>query len=114
MTIFHLPVACTTSSTASIVHWHVRAGDDVRTGQRLLSLQTATALVDITSPQAGRIAALLAAEGDVLSAQAPLLSFADAVTDSSGAATPQGPGIGRHRHTEARLQQSAQRRHSRR
>jgi pyruvate/2-oxoglutarate dehydrogenase complex dihydrolipoamide acyltransferase (E2) component len=77
-------------------------------------VQTATALVDIPSPQSGRIAALLAAEGEALAPQAPLLEFSGtAAIRQNGAEAPQEFSIGRHRHTEARLQQSTQRRRAR-
>lgn len=114
MSIFHLPDTGETSAETRLVQWHVDAGDNVRAGQQLASVKTATALVAIPSPQSGHIAALLVAEGATLAPQAPLLELSGAaVIRQPGAEPPQGFSIGRHRHTEARLQQSTQRRRTR-
>ncbi|MDI1300574.1 MAG: hypothetical protein PSX71_01575 [bacterium] len=114
MNVFHLPDTGETPAEVRLVQWHVGAGDEVRAGQRLASIKTATVLVDISSPQSGHISALLAAEGEALAPQAPLLEFSGAAaTGQNGAEAPQGFSIGRHRHTEARLQQSTQRRRAR-
>ncbi len=114
MNVFCLPDTRGETGAARLVAWHVGAGDEVRAGQRLASVQTATALVDIPSPQSGRIAALLVAAGEPLVPHTPLLEFSgDAVVKQTAAPTQEGFSIGRHRHTEARLQQSTQRRRTR-
>lgn len=114
MNVFHLPDTGEAPAEARLMQWHVGAGDEVCAGQRLASVQTATALVDIPSPQTGRIAVLLAAPGDALARHAPLLEFAgDATIKQTGVVMQEGFSIGRHRHTEARLQQSTQRRSAR-
>lgn len=154
MSIFYLPDPGEGLAEARIVEWHVAAGDEVQSEQLLVSVETAKAVVDIPSPQAGRIVALLAAVGDTIATHAPLLEFA------GDAEIRQGPGgkpghppspmpdshrpdsprpdsprkdngsvvgslsqvesvrhegfiIGRHRHTEARLQQTSHRRSTR-
>ncbi len=60
---------------AEIVAWHVAVGDVVERDQRLVSVETAKAVVDIPSPYAGRIVGLGGAEGDVVATGRPLVEF---------------------------------------
>lgn len=126
MSIFHLPDLGEGLADATVVRWHVQAGDEIRAEQLLVSVETDKAIVDIPSPQSGRIEALLAREGEVVPTHAPLVRFADGAAASADAGSvvgslpqheahvsSQGFLIGRHRHTEARLQQSLQRRAAR-
>jgi pyruvate dehydrogenase E2 component (dihydrolipoamide acetyltransferase) len=133
MSIFRLPDLGEGLAEARIVEWHVTPGQAVAAGDLLVSVETAKAVVEIPSPEAGTIRALLAAAGDTVPTQAPLVDFADsgAAATSSGAALPTDNGsvvgrlphehavraesfvIGRHRHTEARLQQPRARRAAR-
>ena len=126
MSIFYLPDLGEGLAEATIVAWHVRAGDTVAADQPLLSVETAKAVVDIPAPRAGRIKALLAQAGDTVPTHAALVEFAaddaaraapDRVSGSVVGVLPvhdvvrrDGFIIGRHRHTEARLQKSAARR----
>lgn len=142
MSIFHLPDLGEGLAEARIVEWHVAMGDEIKREQLLVSVETAKAVVDIPSPQSGRIAALLAPDGAIIPTHAPLVEFEDNAVSTKPAV--QNPGepfnisakpdhgsvvgklsqentvrhesfiIGRHRHTEARLQQSTQRRVTRR
>jgi len=126
MSIFHLPDLGEGLADATVVRWHVQAGDEIRAEQLLVSVETDKAIVDIPSPQTGRIDALLAREGEVVPTHAALVRFADAEPTSTDAGSVVGslpqhdvqmPStdflIGRHRHTEARMQQSQQRRAAR-
>lgn len=131
MSIFHLPDLGEGLAEATVVRWHVAEGDDVQAEQLLVSVETAKAIVDVPSPQSGHIMALLAAAGETVPTHAPLVEFADtknaAAADSAADAgsvvgnlavaesrvRDAGFLIGRHRHTEARLQQPRQRRATR-
>ena len=126
MSIFHLPDLGEGLADATVVRWHVQAGDEIRAEQLLVSVETDKAIVDIPSPQTGRIDALLAREGEVVPTHAALVRFADAEPTSTDAGSVVGslpqhdvqmPStdflIGRQRHTEARMQQSQQRRAAR-
>lgn len=124
MSIFHLPDLGEGLAEATVVRWHVSAGDAVEADQLLVSVETDKAIVDIPSPQRGRIEALLASEGAVIPTHAPLVRFTatrDASPDDAGSVVGSLPVtaphagqesfiVGRHRHTEARLQQTRQRR----
>ncbi|RQQ26134.1 2-oxo acid dehydrogenase subunit E2 [Burkholderia stagnalis] len=75
MKIFKLPDLGEGLQEAEIVEWHVKAGDTIDTDQPLLSVETAKAIVDIPSPQAGRIAKLFGLAGDIVHLGTPLVAF---------------------------------------
>ena len=62
---FKLPDLGEGLQEAEIVEWHVKAGDSVRADQRLVSVETAKALVDIPAPYDGVVGKLFGAEGDI-------------------------------------------------
>ena len=62
---------------AEIVAWHVTEGDHVVADQPLVSVETDKAVVEVPSPQSGRIAHLFGAKGDVVKVGAPLVEFAE-------------------------------------
>jgi 2-oxoisovalerate dehydrogenase E2 component (dihydrolipoyl transacylase) len=137
MKIFRLPDVGEGLAEASIVQWHVAPGDEIAADQILVSVETAKAVVDIPSPRAGRISALLVKVGEIMPTHAPLLEFADSdekensphTTHHENGATDKGSVvgelsqqtvvrrenfiIGRHRHTEGRLQKTRERRSQR-
>lgn len=78
MSVFLLPDLGEGLAEAAIVAWHVQPGDEVRAGQLLVSVETAKAVVDVPSPQTGRVVALLAAAGSTVPTHAPLVEFAAA------------------------------------
>lgn len=75
MKIFKLPDLGEGLQEAEIIEWHVKAGDEIGTDQPLLSVETAKAIVDIPSPQAGRVAKLFGQSGDIVHLGAPLVAF---------------------------------------
>ena len=75
MKIFKLPDLGEGLQEAEIVEWHVKLGDDVRADQPLMSVETAKAIVEIPSPQPGRIAKLFGQPGDIVHLGAPLVAF---------------------------------------
>ena len=72
---FHLPDLGEGLSEAEIVEWHVSVGDDVHSGQPLLSVETDKAVVDIPSPRTARIVALHGSAGDIVAVGAALVEF---------------------------------------
>ena len=75
---------------AEIVAWYVKAGDEVKADQPLVSVETAKAIVDIPSPQAGRVLRLYGEPGDILHTGDPIVEF-----DTEGApATDAGTVVG--------------------
>ncbi|MBZ2167367.1 dihydrolipoamide acetyltransferase family protein [Marinobacter sp. F4216] len=60
---------------AEIVEWHVKVGDTVEVDQVLVSVETAKAIVEVPSPEAGTIAKLYGEPGDIIHTGEPLLAF---------------------------------------
>ena len=77
MKIFHLPDLGEGLAEAEVREWYVKEGDVVKVDQPLLSMETAKAVVDVPSPQAGRIKKLFGANGDMIKTHAPLIEFAE-------------------------------------
>jgi 2-oxoisovalerate dehydrogenase E2 component (dihydrolipoyl transacylase) len=78
MSVFKLPDLGEGLQEAEISEWHVKPNDDVAADQPLLSVETAKAIVEIPSPQAGRIRKLFAGPGDILQVGDPLVEFGGA------------------------------------
>jgi pyruvate dehydrogenase E2 component (dihydrolipoamide acetyltransferase) len=66
MTAFHLPDLGEGLVEAEIVQWHVSPGDHVVADQPLVSVETAKAVVELPSPQAGQISSTKGKIGDVI------------------------------------------------
>lgn len=84
MTTFKLPDLGEGLQEAEIVAWHVGVGDHVVADQPLVSVETEKAVVEVPSPQSGRIAELHGAVGDVLKIGAPLVEFEGGERADSG------------------------------
>lgn len=75
MKIFYLPDLGEGLAEAEIREWYVKEGDVVKVDQPLLSMETAKAVVDVPSPQDGRIIKLCGANGEMIKTHAPLVEF---------------------------------------
>ncbi|AJY40022.1 MULTISPECIES: dihydrolipoamide acetyltransferase family protein [Burkholderia] len=75
MKIFKLPDLGEGLQEAEIVEWHVKAGDTIDADRPLVSVETAKAIVEIPSPQSGRVAKLFGQPGDIVHLGAPLAAF---------------------------------------
>ncbi len=84
MTTFKLPDLGEGLQDAEIVSWHVGPGDHVVADQPLVSVETDKAVVEIPSPQAGRIAKVFGAAGDIVKIGAPLVEFESAAAEDKG------------------------------
>ncbi|HEY3536828.1 MAG TPA: dihydrolipoamide acetyltransferase family protein [Trinickia sp.] len=82
MKVFKLPDLGEGLQEAEIIEWRVHEGDDVKADQPLLAVETAKAIVDIPSPQAGRVAKLFGKKGDIMHLGAPLVAFEGANDDT--------------------------------
>jgi pyruvate dehydrogenase E2 component (dihydrolipoamide acetyltransferase) len=81
MSTFRLPDLGEGLQEAEIVDWHVAPGQEVKADQPLVSVETAKAVVEIPSPQSGRILHLHGEPGEMVEVGSPLVEFADAGTD---------------------------------
>ena len=82
MKYFKLPDLGEGLQEAEIVEWHIKVGDTVSADQTIVSVETAKAIVDVPSPQAGKIAALFGKAGDLVHIGEPLVEFAGENDDS--------------------------------
>jgi len=82
-TEFKLPLLAEGISSADVAELHIAAGDTVEEGQILMELETDKAVMELPSPQAGKIASLLVKKGDTVQVGQAILSF-----DGAGAAAP--------------------------
>ncbi len=82
MKTFKLPDLGEGLQEAEIVEWHVAAGDDVKTDQPIVSVETAKAVVEIPSPWTGKIEKLFGGKGDLVHLGEPLVGFEGEDADS--------------------------------
>lgn len=75
MSIFNLPDLGEGLTEAEIREWHVKVGDVVTIHQPLVSVETAKALVEVPSPQAGKIMKLYGKPGEFIQTHTPLVEF---------------------------------------
>ena len=73
---FALPDVGEGLTEAEIVSWKVAPGDEVAVNQVIVEIETAKSLVELPSPYAGTVAALLVAEGDTVAVGTPIVSVA--------------------------------------
>jgi pyruvate dehydrogenase E2 component (dihydrolipoamide acetyltransferase) len=84
VTIFALPDLGEGLQEAELVSWHVSESDHVVEDQPLVAVETEKAVVEIPSPQSGRIARLLAKPGDRVKVGAPLVEFEEGTPADTG------------------------------
>jgi 2-oxoisovalerate dehydrogenase E2 component (dihydrolipoyl transacylase) len=85
--VFKLPDVGEGTAEAELVAWHVAVGDAVTEDQLLAEIMTDKATVELTSPVAGRVAALHGTAGQQVPVGGPLVSF-DVEGKGNVAATP--------------------------
>ncbi len=79
---FKLPDVGEGLTEAEIVSWRVAVGDVVKVNQILVEIETAKSLVELPSPYAGVVTALLVSEGQTVEVGKPIISISsEAVGD---------------------------------
>ncbi|HSX68075.1 dihydrolipoamide acetyltransferase family protein [Nocardioides sp.] len=86
MADYRLPDVGEGLTEAEIHAWHVQAGDTVAVNQVLLEIETAKSVVELPSPFAGTVEALLVEVGQTVTVGTPLVRVGD------GSAAEQGSG----------------------
>ncbi len=84
MSSFALPDLGEGLQEAELVAWHVAEGDHVVADQPLVSVETEKAVVEVPSPQAGRIARLIGKPGDRVKVGTPLVIFEEGAHADAG------------------------------
>lgn len=77
MKTFLLPDLGEGLAEAEIHEWFVREGDEIKTDQLMVSVETAKAVVDVPAPRSGTIAKLYGKAGDIIKVGEPLVEFTD-------------------------------------
>ncbi|SDO78770.1 pyruvate dehydrogenase E2 component (dihydrolipoamide acetyltransferase) [Nakamurella panacisegetis] len=75
---------------AEILAWHVAVGDTVTVNQIMVEIETAKAAVELPSPYAGRVTALLVEPGVTVDVGTPIISI-DTEPGGSSAPAPEAP-----------------------
>ena len=70
---------------ADIVSWRVAVGDEVKINDILLEVETSKSVVELPTPFAGTVTALLVNEGDTVNVGTPIVSIDDGLAAPSGA-----------------------------
>ncbi|MGF1645743.1 MAG: dihydrolipoamide acetyltransferase family protein [Kineosporiaceae bacterium] len=91
---FRLPDAGEGLTEAEIVAWRVAPGDRVEVNDIVVEIETAKAVVELPSPHAGTVSALLVAEGETVPVGTPIMVVSGAGPDVP-ADTPGGGGPAR-------------------
>ena len=91
MSIFVLPDLGEGLQEAELVAWHVGEGDHVVADQPLVSVETEKAVVEVPSPQPGKIARLYAQPGERVKVGAALTAWP---SGTGSAARADGAGAG--------------------
>jgi len=85
---FRLPDVGEGLTEAEIVTWHVAVGDTVAINDHLVDIETAKSVVELPSPYAGTVTALLVEEGVTVEVGTPLITIGPA-----GAAAAEAPPV---------------------
>jgi 2-oxoisovalerate dehydrogenase E2 component (dihydrolipoyl transacylase) len=89
---FRLPDVGEGLTEADIVSWHVKPGDTVTINQVIVEIETAKAVVELPSPYAGTVSALLVDEGQTVDVGIPIITIDVPVAGEAPAeAGPQPP-----------------------
>jgi 2-oxoisovalerate dehydrogenase E2 component (dihydrolipoyl transacylase) len=91
---FKLPDVGEGLTEAEIVTWHVAVGDEVKINDIVCDIETAKSVVELPSPYAGIVQALLVPEGETIDVGTPIIRIGDeAATDEAraGEAAPAAP-----------------------
>jgi len=89
---FPLPDVGEGLTEAEIVSWRVQPGETITVNQVLCEIETAKSLVELPSPFAGTVDALLVAEGETVEVGTPIVR----VRDGADAPADAAPAAGLH------------------
>ena len=82
MKVFRLPDLGEGLQEAEIVEWHVKVGDEVKTDQPIVSMETAKAIVEVPAPFDGKVEKLFGKPKDLIHLGEPLIGFEGEDADS--------------------------------
>lgn len=88
---FRLPDVGEGLTEADIVAWHVQPGDTVKINQIIVDIETAKAVVELPSPFAGTVSALLVEVGQTVDVGVPIIAI-DVPDAAGGGSASEQPG----------------------
>jgi len=91
MAEFKLPDVGEGLTEAEIVSWKVKEGDTVEINDIIVEIETAKSLVELPSPFAGTVQALLVAEGEMIPVGTPIIAIGDPSEAPAPAAAAPAP-----------------------
>jgi pyruvate dehydrogenase E2 component (dihydrolipoamide acetyltransferase) len=77
---------------AEIVSWKVKVGDEIKINDIVVEIETAKSLVELPSPYAGVVSALLVPEGETVPVGTPIIRIGDGADASADAPADQSEG----------------------
>jgi len=89
---FTLPDVGEGLTEAEIVAWKVKPGDEIIVNQVLVEIETAKSLVELPSPFAGTVTAILVAEGTTVDVGTPIISVSSGSSSGADDAVPAPEG----------------------
>jgi len=98
---FRLPDVGEGLTEADIVAWHVKPGDTVTTNQIIVDIETAKAVVELPSPYAGTVSALLVDAGPTVDVGTPIIAVDVPGADDAAAEPAAGPALATEQETAA-------------
>ncbi|MGA9747043.1 MAG: biotin/lipoyl-containing protein, partial [Nocardioides sp.] len=84
MNEYKLPDVGEGLTEAEIVTWKVKVGDVIKINDIVVEIETAKSLVELPSPYAGTIQALLVPEGETIPVGTPIIRIGDGADPSVG------------------------------
>ena len=88
MAEYKLPDVGEGLTEAEIVKWHVAVGDVVEINQVVVEIETAKSIVELPSPYAGTVSAILVPEGETVPVGTPIIAIGDEAESSEAPAAP--------------------------
>ena len=86
MAEFKLPDVGEGLTEAEIVSWKVKEGDTIEINDIIVEIETAKSLVELPSPFAGTVQALLVSEGEMVAVGTPIIAIGDGAAPAAPAA----------------------------
>ncbi|MEN8126271.1 MAG: 2-oxo acid dehydrogenase subunit E2 [Planctomycetota bacterium] len=76
-----MPQAGQSMEEGTILSWKVKEGDTIEVGQVIMEIETDKATMEVEAPDAGKIARIISAEGDIVEVKVPVAFIADNAAD---------------------------------
>ncbi len=86
---FKLPDVGEGLTEAEIVTWKVQVGDVVKVNDIVVEIETAKSLVELPTPYAGTVQALMVPEGETVAVGTPIIAVGDAAVEGAVMAAPE-------------------------